>query len=165
LISADDTVDGYLIPKNTIVILNIWGLNHTPVSASTSSPTSNKEFPLSEFDPDRFATRTNLSPFYAASSDFAARDHYTYGAGRRICPGIHLAERTMCIAIAKLLWAFEFKEKPGKPVDVDPRTGYTEGVVKAPVPFECEVLVRRGREGFIEREFKEVGGVLRGFEG
>jgi hypothetical protein len=147
-----------------MVILNIWGLNHTPASASISSPTSNKESPLSEFDPDRFATRTQLSPFYAASSDFAARDHYTYGAGRRICPGMHLAERTLCIAIAKLLWAFEFNEKPGKPVDVDPRTGYTEGIVRAPIPFECEVLVRKGREEVVEREFKGAESVLGRFE-
>jgi hypothetical protein len=148
-----------------VVILNIWGLNHNPAFASTSSPTSNKESPLSEFDPDRFATRTQLSPFYAASPDFAARDHYTYGAGRRICPGIHLAERTMCIAIAKLLWAFEFKEKEGKPVDVHPLTGYTEGIVRAPVPFECEVLVRRGRKKVVEKEFADAGSVLGRFEG
>jgi cytochrome P450 len=141
-----------------MIILNIWGLNHTSALSSSESP-------LSDFDPDRYATRTQLSPHYAASPDFASRDHYTYGAGRRMCPGIHLAERTLVIAIAKLLWAFEFRENPGKPVDVDPRTGYSEGLVRAPVPFECEVLVRRGREGVVEREFGEVGSVLGRFGG
>jgi cytochrome P450 len=142
-----------------MVMINIWGLNHS----STLSPSS--EAPLSDFDPDRYATRTQLSPYYAASPDFASRDHYTYGAGRRLCPGIHLAERTLFIAIAKLLWAFEFKEQPGKPVNVDARTGYTEGIVRAPVPFECEVLVRRGRERVFESEFGEAGSVLGRFEG
>src|ERR1700733_6302398 len=31
------------------------------------------------------------------------------GAGRRLCPGIHLAERNLFIAMAKLLWAFSFE--------------------------------------------------------
>jgi cytochrome P450 len=141
-----------------MIILNIWGLNHT------SAGHENGESPLSDFDPDRYADRLQLSPHYAASPDFASRDHYTYGAGRRICPGIHLAERTLCIAIAKLLWAFDFKEKPGAPVDVDPRTGYTEGIVRAPTPFQCEITVRKGRESVIEWEFGEARDVLRKFE-
>jgi cytochrome P450 len=157
LIWTDDTIEGYFIPKNAMIIINIWGLNHTSSHDS--------EAPLSEFNPDRYANRTQLSPHYAASPDFASRDHYTYGAGRRICPGMHLAERSLSIAIAKLLWAFEFKEKPGAPVDVDPRTGYTAGIVRAPTDFDCDILVRKRREGVIEKEFREAREVLGKFEG
>jgi cytochrome P450 len=151
-------VNGYFIPKNSLILLNIWGLNHDPIEIDTSGS------PPSEFNPDRYTNRTQLSHHYAASPDFASRDHYTYGAGRRICPGIHLAERTLFIAIAKLLWAFEFREKPDKPVDVNPQTGYTSGIVRTPKPFECKILVR-GREGVIEREFEDARSVLEKFEG
>ncbi|KAF1829297.1 cytochrome P450 2D18 [Decorospora gaudefroyi] len=156
--TADDTVNGYFIPKNTTVFLNIWGLNRTPSGPNDSDAN------MSEFDPDRYANRTHSSPHYAASPEFESRDHYSYGAGRRLCPGIHLAERTLFVAVAKLLWAFEFKEKPGTPIDVDPRTGYTEGAVRSPKPFECEILVRKGRESIIEREFADARDVLGKFE-
>jgi cytochrome P450 family 619 len=65
-------------------------------------------------------------------------DHYGYGAGRRICPGIHLAERTQWRAISKLLWAFDIE------LPVNPATGekimpdplnYKEGISHTPNPF------------------------------
>jgi hypothetical protein len=64
-----------------------------------------------------------------------------------------------------LLWAFEFKEKPGKPVDVDPETGFTDGIVRTPKNFECEIRVREGREGVVESEFAEARVVLGKYEG
>ena len=119
---------------------------------------------MSDFDPDRYATRIHASSHYAASPDIASRDHYTYGAGRRICPGMHLAERSLFIAIAKLLWAFEFKEKPGRPVDVDPETGFMDGIVRTPKNFECEIRVRQERKEILENEFAEVRNVLGKYE-
>ncbi|KAF1939540.1 cytochrome P450 2D18 [Clathrospora elynae] len=156
--TTDDTINGYYIPKNSTIIINIWGLNNSPADLD-SCDTS-----MSEFNPDRYAKRIKSPSHYAASSDFASRDHYTYGSGRRLCPGIHLAERTLFVAMAKLLWAFEFKETPGAPVDVDPQTGYTEGLIRTPKPFKCEILVRSGREGVIERELANAREVLEKFE-
>jgi cytochrome P450 len=45
------------------------------------------------YNPDRYLNHPGLAMEYASSSDYQNRDHYTYGAGRRICAGIHLAER------------------------------------------------------------------------
>ncbi|KAF2634232.1 cytochrome P450 [Massarina eburnea CBS 473.64] len=136
--NADDIVDGYTIPKNTTVFLNVWGL-HQQETSSTDPP------PF-DFNPDRFANRTALAPTYAASSHYAARDHYGYGAGRRLCPGIHLAERNLFVGVAKLLWAFEWT--PGSVgIDVDPQTGYSEGFLHCAKPFTCEVGVRGDDEG------------------
>lgn len=70
---------------------------------------------------------------------FELEHHYGYGAGRRICPGIHLAERTQWRAIAKLLWAFEIQ------LPIDPATGekiipnpeaYKEGIAHGPLPYQ-----------------------------
>jgi cytochrome P450 len=44
--------------------------------------------------------------------DCAQRDHFTFGAGRRICPGIHIADRSLFVAVSRLLWGF--KIEPGR---------------------------------------------------
>jgi hypothetical protein len=129
-----------------MVIINVWGLHHDPI-----------RFPNPDvFDPDHYAGCTTLAPELASSADYAARDHYAYGAGRRICPGMHLAERNLFLAIAKLAWGFDIKEKGGSEVDVDPTTGYSEGFLVCARPFECEIEVRgEGRRGTIMKEFEE----------
>ena len=39
-------------------------------------------------------------------ADTYQRDHFTFGMGRRICPGTRLAENTLDITAANILWAF-----------------------------------------------------------
>lgn len=150
--SIDDMINGMKIPAGSTVILNVWGLHHDPI-----------RFPNPDvFDPERFAGRTLLAPEYAASPDFEKRDHYGYGSGRRMCPGIHLAERNLFLAMAKLLWAFDFSEKgdaQGKAihVDVDAQTGYTEGFLHCPKPFAAEVKPRsEQRRATIMKEYENV---------
>lgn len=141
-----------VIPKGTTVIINVWALHHDPT-----------RFPNPDiFDPERFAGRTLLAPDYASSADYENRDHYGYGSGRRICPGIHLAERNLFLAMAKLLWAFEFSENKDKfgntiPLDVDPTTAYSEGLLHCPKPFACEIKIRSdARRATVMREFDKV---------
>lgn len=43
--------------------------------------------------PERFNAYPNLASHY--TSDGLGRDYFSYGAGRRVCPGIHLAERNL----------------------------------------------------------------------
>ncbi|CAG7927344.1 unnamed protein product [Penicillium olsonii] len=145
--TEDTWINGYFLPQNTITFLNVWGLHHdeSPDSAS--------------FNPDRYEGRTKLSAEYAASSDYTNRDHYSYGVGRRICPGIHLSERSLFLGAAKLLWAFRFEQQVdsmGNPmeIDTDPVTGYTEGFLVCPKPFGCKVIPRSKRhEETILKEF------------
>ncbi|KAL5323736.1 hypothetical protein ACEPPN_008277 [Leptodophora sp. 'Broadleaf-Isolate-01'] len=151
-VAEDDWVDGKLIPKGTTILINAWGLHHDP-----------KRFPNPDiFDPDHYLGVTKLAPELAASADYDARDHYGYGSGRRLCPGIHLAERNLFLGIAKLLWAFEIlpgKDENGlriknEDIDVDPVTAYSEGFLTCAHPFGCEVQVRGGtRKETILREF------------
>ncbi len=137
------------LPKGSIIFLNVWGLNHDPT-----------RFPSPDvFDPDRYIGRTLLASEYAASADFEKRDHYSYGAGRRICPGIHLAERNLFLAMSKLLWAFSFAEKrdvQGRviSVNVDAATGYLTGIHCSPKPFDCEIKLRsEARQETILKEY------------
>jgi cytochrome P450 family 619 len=105
---------------------------------------------------------TSLASELAQSANPDDRDHYGYGSGRRLCPGIHLAERNMFLAMAKLLWAFDFApekdEKTGKEVeiDTDPTTGYSEGFLVCAKKFGLSVKARgEGRRKTILREFEE----------
>ena len=136
------------IPKNSTIILNVWGLHHDPDLVPDPDT----------FNPSRFATRTLLAPEYASSADYENRDHYGYGSGRRICPGIHLAERNLWLAMAKLLWAFSIKAKEGaEPIDTDLRTAYLEGLLCCAKPFECAIEPRsEERWETIMREFEQV---------
>ncbi|KAK3948433.1 cytochrome P450 [Pseudoneurospora amorphoporcata] len=42
---------------------------------------------------------------------------YTFGAGRRICQGLHVADDFLFLSIARLMWAFNFDRA------IDPQTG------------------------------------------
>lgn len=100
-----------------------------------------------DFNPDRYKGFDRLANDYAGSPDYEGRDHYGYGAGRRICPGIHLAERNMWRIAAKLLWAFEFSapvdETTGKPIPLDTSlNAYTSGILIAPKKFRVTIKPR-----------------------
>jgi hypothetical protein len=71
--------------------------------------------------------------------------HYGYGAGRRVCPGMHLAERNMWRIASKLLWAFDIAEPldpvTGKVVSLD-ANAYNAGITQAPLPFKVRITPR-----------------------
>ena len=46
--------------------------------------------------PERFESYPALASTYAASGKWDERDHYGYGAGRRICPGESLQFEPAC---------------------------------------------------------------------
>lgn len=76
---------------------------------------------------------------------------------------MHLAERNLFLAIAKLIWAFDIGpnvDENGVSIDpdVDPQTGYKEGLVLSARPFGCRIEVRsEKRRETIKRELEEVG--------
>ncbi|KAH8698126.1 putative cytochrome P450 oxidoreductase [Phaeosphaeriaceae sp. PMI808] len=138
----DDWVDGKLLPKGTIIVINTWGIHMDPEQPHDPS----------KFIPERYAEHSLLAPEYVPGG-FEARDHYGYGVGRRICPGIHLAERNMLLGIAKLLWAFKFEKGDG-PLDNDPVKGYHHGFLYCAKDYACNPVVRSQEiRGTIEREF------------
>lgn len=149
VLTITDWIDGYKLPKNTIVFINAWGLHH-----------DEKRFPSPDiFDPDHFKGVTTLAPVLAAAVDENDRDHYGYGSGRRLCPGIHLAERNLFLAISKMLWGLKFSaplDEAGKVIepDTDPRTGYSEGFLVCAKPFKCRIEARsEAKKAVIDKEF------------
>lgn len=77
-VTRDDKYRGYAIPRGATIIPNVWTLNHD--SARYSRPRV--------FDPTRFLGDETTAAESAASNDVAKRDHFSFGAGRRICPGM-----------------------------------------------------------------------------
>ncbi|CAI4213213.1 unnamed protein product [Parascedosporium putredinis] len=145
----EDEYEGMLIPKGATVFIPTWALHHN--DELYDDPDS--------FNPDRYLGHEKLANDYAGSPDFTRRDHYNYGAGRRLCPGIHLAERNMWRIASKLLWAFEFSEPldpvTGKVQPLDPNA-YNPGILQAPLPFKVRIKVRsEAHRRIIEQEHGE----------
>lgn len=159
LLEADTAVDGrYRLPKGTTIIVNAWGMQHDPARFECPE----------RFDPDHFAGSTALAT-ELANGAWEQRDHYGYGVGRRFCPGAHLAERNMFLAMAKLLWAFDMlpeTDKTGKEMtpDTDPTTGYCEGFLVCANDFPARFKVRAGRATTILREFEAAKGEFERFQ-
>ncbi|KAK6386272.1 hypothetical protein LTS17_001847 [Exophiala oligosperma] len=155
-LAQDTTIDGYHLPKGTTIVCNLSGLH-----------LDEKRFrnPY-QFDPTNFTGKTGPASAYATAADYEDRDHYGYGFGRRLCPGIHFAERSLFITFSKLIWGFDLSpvmDENGRPikVDIDWHTGYTGGVTRAPMPFKSVIKVRsEARRQTLLREYEEAQNVF-----
>lgn len=158
LITTETTINNMTIPANSTVIINTWGLHHNPTKHSDPDT----------FNPLRFRNHPQPAPAYVSAHSGEDRDHFGYGAGRRICPGIHLAERMLFVAMVRILWAFEIRAPEGKGregINTDPGTGYTDGFLRCARPFEVGIRVRsEGRRETVGREFRRAGEVYGRYE-
>ncbi|KAI0746299.1 cytochrome P450 [Daedaleopsis nitida] len=120
---------GYLIPKNTVVIVNTWTMHHNP-----------ERYPDPyEFKPERYLDDRLTCAESANLPDPMKRDHWMFGAGRRICPGITLAEREIFLAVSHLLWAYKMEELPDEPIDLKEYDGLSG---RSPVPNRVKLTPR-----------------------
>lgn len=119
------------------------------------------------YNPDRYLHHPGLAFDYAGSSNYEKRDHYAYGAGRRICVGIQLAERTQWRILARLLWAFRIEhaiDKTGGKIDID-LEAFEEKMFTGPKPFQVRFTPRSQRH--VERigeELENVDALLKRWE-
>ncbi|XP_051207084.1 cytochrome P450 76M5 [Lolium perenne] len=99
-------VGGFSVPKGAMVIINLWAIMRDP--ATWTNP--------EEFVPERFIK---------VDTDFRGMDRFDFipfGAGRRACPGMPMATRSVMLILASLLHAFEWRLPEGmRPCDVDIR--------------------------------------------
>ncbi|KAI1409932.1 putative cytochrome P450 [Hypoxylon sp. FL1857] len=141
----DDVYQDYIIPAGASVVLNVWALNMDP--ASWPNP--------QVFDPSRFEHEMRSEYEIATSSDPASvRHNYVFGAGRRLCQGIHIAERSLFLAMACLLWAFDFSTPDPSKIDIEDLRG---GLAVVPAPFECHIKPRdKERAEVMRREWRQL---------
>lgn len=140
---------GHYIPANTVVSLSQYAIHFDP--GRWSNPDA--------FDPSRYLAYPHKSGVYAAAADARERDHFDFGAGRRICPGMHLAENSLFITIAKLVWAFEILPPVGRDgrlevVDTSDEA-YELGANTLPKPYRMRFVPRdEGREEVVRTEWE-----------
>ncbi|KAF5333791.1 hypothetical protein D9758_017177 [Tetrapyrgos nigripes] len=104
-LTKDDVYRGMFIPKDTLVIVNIWLV----VSAAILHDES--VYPdASTFNPDRFAPE--LSPEIKAERD---PRNSIFGFGRRRCPGADLVESSVWLLLVSMLATLDIQ----KSVDTD----------------------------------------------
>lgn len=144
-----------LIPKGAVIFIAPYSLHYSIYSDPST------------YNPDRFLNHPKLAMAYAGGSDYENRDHYAYGAGRRICVGIHFAERTQWRIVAKMLWAFKIEpalDEQGKEIELD-TTAYDDGIVAVPLPYRVRFTPRSEKHvEVLRREFEAVEQLLRKWE-
>ena len=59
----------------------------------------------------------------------------------RVCPGQHVANRSLYINLVLLLWSFRILQRPEAPIDLGP-SGFRETIFLNPKPFEVEFVPR-----------------------
>ncbi|KAG7085838.1 hypothetical protein E1B28_003375 [Marasmius oreades] len=124
--TEDGIIAGQFIPKGSLIIVNLWNMTHDP-------DTYPNPF---EFDPDRFLS----TPGKPVQKD---PRQICFGFGRRICPGLNLAEASVWLCIVMSLAVLDIKPvmgEDGKPII--PELENTNGTISHPVPFKYNVKPR-----------------------
>ncbi|KAH6795685.1 hypothetical protein C2S51_036671 [Perilla frutescens var. frutescens] len=84
---------GYFIPKGTQILINVWAIGRDPTI--WNNPDS--------FEPERFLDK-NID--LIGGQDY---ELIPFGSGRRICPGVPLANRMLHMTTATLIHNFDWK--------------------------------------------------------
>ncbi|CAE7074000.1 unnamed protein product [Rhizoctonia solani] len=131
LATEDIDFQGYQIPKGSTINVNIWALLRDP--NHFSSPHT--------FNPSRFL----------GSKPESDPRKFIFGFGRRVCPGLHVANNSAFILCAGLLSVFDIQAGPQLAAKVAGLGGreseqlyqLTERYGTGdPLPFDCEIKPR-----------------------
>ncbi|XP_048437794.1 LOW QUALITY PROTEIN: cytochrome P450 81D1-like [Pyrus x bretschneideri] len=119
LVSSEDcTIEGFDVPRGTIVLTNAWAI-HRDLKL-WDDPES--------FKPERFESGEDMS-----------HKLITFGSGRRACPGAGLAQRVVGLTLGSLIQCFEWERVGEEEVDMTEGKGLT--MPKA-VPLEATCKTR-----------------------
>ncbi|KAF5963181.1 oxidoreductase [Fusarium bulbicola] len=120
--TVDDVFEGYFIPKDAIIMPNIWYFAHDPEV---------HQDPMG-FNPERFLSTDGNQPEQDPHT-------YTFGFGRRVCPGRVLADNALFLNIAQSLAVLHIgKNENG----AQPELLFTPGMVSHPEPFKAAITPR-----------------------
>ncbi|KAG1862838.1 cytochrome P450 [Suillus subalutaceus] len=97
--TKDVVWDNYCIPAGTTVFGNHWSISR---------------------DPDVYPEPYAFKPQRWIDDEGGLRDDlkfFVYGFGRRVCPGQHVADRSVFIITLLILWAYKLTLDPTKPLE------------------------------------------------
>ena len=81
-VEQDDEYNGYHIPANSLLFMNMRAIAFDETRYKNAK----------EFDPYRFIN-VEQSMASLANGPAEKRDHFSFGAGRRLCAGINLVNK------------------------------------------------------------------------
>ncbi|KAG2738465.1 cytochrome P450 [Suillus brevipes Sb2] len=124
-VTEDDVHDGYYIPKGSMVLSNIWSmLNDQGTYAKPS-----------QFNPERFLANDGKEPEIDPRT-------ICFGFGRRICPGLHLADASIWISAAMSLAVFDISKIVENGIEITPEFEPSLSSISHPKPFKCSIKPR-----------------------
>ncbi|ESK83069.1 cytochrome p450 [Moniliophthora roreri MCA 2997] len=137
----DDEYMGYFIPKDAMVIPNITSMHMDP--AIFDDPET--------FNPQRYVDNPSLPG-------------HVFGFGRRVCPGQRVAEHSLFLELATLVWGLDVKQaidkNTGKPIPINTNreTGFAPGGVMKPYGFAVSITPRSAeRSKLLARAVEDEG--------
>ncbi|KAH7312500.1 putative cytochrome P450 phenylacetate 2-hydroxylase [Stachybotrys elegans] len=94
---------GHKIPEGMLVIMNLMAGNRDPVAFDRPD----------EYLPERWLQgRKGRTDTYEVGGEKLGVTHLTYGCGRRVCPGIDMANRGLYSTLVLLLHFFTWERQP-----------------------------------------------------
>ncbi|KAH8806802.1 cytochrome P450 [Flagelloscypha sp. PMI_526] len=144
--TRDDVYEEYFIPKGTLCVTLISMMNR---DQRIYGPDADS------FNPSRFIDPLtgNLKPPLPLTHD---ESHLTFGFGRRICVGRAVANQSLFINAALLLWSFNFENlDQRKTSSTLSREDYVDHFILKPKPFAHKIVPRFPEVGEIIQQLRE----------
>ncbi|KAG1727137.1 cytochrome P450 [Suillus lakei] len=113
--------ENYRIPAGTTVFGNHWAISRDP-----------EIYP----EPDAFKPQRWINDQGDLRDDL---EFFVFGFGRRVCPALHLAKRSVFINSVLILWAFQLAVDRTKPLD---DMGFMSGMLPKEEPCTIEFKTR-----------------------
>ena len=101
--SGDLTIGGFNVPRDTILMINAWGLQRDPKVWSEAT----------SFIPERF------------EKEGEEKKLVVFGLGRRACPGEALAMHSIGLTLGLLIQCFDWKRVSEEEIDMRERNWFT----------------------------------------
>ena len=112
-VTKDDQYGGYMIPAGSTIVANIWAMTRSQPDSDSFKPERHLHVPEGGGNHVEQDPRT-----------------YVFGFGRRICPGLNLADSEVWLGVASLLAAFKIvKKSDGKGGFITPKEDYEQGII------------------------------------
>ncbi|XP_073337362.1 cytochrome P450 1B1 [Pagrus major] len=135
--TIDTSIMGYTIPKNTVIFINQWSINHDP------DMWSNPE----TFDPDRFIDQDGLLNKDLTSSVLI------FSLGKRRCIGEELSKLQLFLFTALLAHQCHITSDPARP----PKLDYSYGLTLKPHSFYIALSLREDMKLLDAASSEDVG--------
>lgn len=137
--SQDDICEGYLIPKGSSILANIWAFTHDEKVYRD---------PMT-FKPERFLV--------TAENPHPERDPHLliFGFGRRACPGRTLADANIFLSVAQSLAVFHISKPVRNGEKQDVPLKFLPGVISHPAPFELSITPRSEKHRDLIRSLEQ----------